>query len=102
MISNSFISIARRSVAVRRLRFSSSSTGTVSGTALRAAKAFGSRGPVEHCVHEPIAFRGAVTLRELDGLVDHDLGRDVRPIAELGERHQQDRTADRVELLERA
>src|SRR5690606_28883414 len=101
MISNSFISVARPRVA-RRVRFSSSSTGTVSGAALRAAKALGPRRLVEHRVHEPIALGGPVTLGELDGLVDHDLRRDVGPITKLRERHEQNRTPDRVELLERA
>src|SRR5690606_24125976 len=57
---------------------------------------------VEHGVDEAEALRGPVALRELDGLVDHDLRRHVRPVPQLRQRDEQNRAADRVELLERA
>src|SRR5690606_17776354 len=57
---------------------------------------------VQDRVDEAEALGGAVAFRELDGLVDHDLRRHVAPMLQLGERDEQDRAPDGVELLERA
>ena len=40
---------------------------------------------VEHRVHELVAIGSTVALRELDGFVDHDPGRNVRAVLELGD-----------------
>src|SRR5690606_8838520 len=85
MTSNSFI-------------VASSAFGSCSGA---SAKPLRSRRLVEERVDEAEAFGGAVALRELDGLVDHDLRRHVRAMFELRQRDEQDRAADRVKLLER-
>ena len=60
---------------------------------LRAAADRG-RDAIEHAVDERGGFRGAESLRELDGFVDHDAVRNLEPVLELPGADDEDRALD--------